>query len=81
MAKLKEELKPVLITIAGTGDASQYNWQYLKPYLVLMTRDTLQYMQKKYPYIRLVGTSEGFEEELDVILQFICGFDNKYSYH
>lgn len=38
----------------------------------------LCHIQKLYPYEK-TGNNEGFEDELDIILQFLCVFEQKYA--
>lgn len=77
MQQLKLNLDIVIKDIAQTGDSSMYNWNHLRSLIVIKTRDILNLMQKNYPYVKQQGMNEGFEDELDVILQFLCGFDTK----
>lgn len=35
-------------------------------------------MEKNYPYVKYPGMIEGFDDEMDVILQFMCFFENEY---
>ena len=51
----------------------------MRDYIVIVTRDVLTNMQETYPDI---DTSKGdsFEDELDIILQFMCGFESKYFF-
>jgi hypothetical protein len=40
-------------------------------------KDVLKQMQMKFPYQKQQSMSETFEDELDIILQFLCSFEAK----
>lgn len=73
---LRNELEKVIEDIAQTGDSSVYDWKNLKSFVIIKARDVLVQMHSAFPDLKQ-GHGESFEEELDVILQFISGFETK----
>ena len=74
LKQLKGELVKIVEEIAKSGDSHHYNWKYLKSYIIILTRDVLTQMQSSYPDMKSVP-GESFDDELDVILQFLYAFD------
>ncbi|CAD8054132.1 unnamed protein product [Paramecium primaurelia] len=73
---LMGQLKPILESISQNGEIQKYNWLHLRSLIVITTRDMLLNMQKLYPYEK-TAQNEGFEDELDIVLQFLCVFEQK----
>ncbi|CAD8050149.1 unnamed protein product [Paramecium sonneborni] len=73
---LMGQLKPILESIASNAEIQKYNWLHLRSLIVITTRDMLINMQKLFPYEKTLQ-NEGFEDELDIVLQFLCVFEQK----
>ncbi|CAD8045900.1 unnamed protein product [Paramecium primaurelia] len=73
---LMTQLKPILESISQNGEIQKYNWLHLRSLIVITTRNMLLNMQKLFPYEKTAQT-EGFEDELDIVLQFLCVFEQK----
>ncbi|CAD8134529.1 unnamed protein product [Paramecium octaurelia] len=76
ISNLMGQLKPILESISQNGEIQKYNWLHLRSLIVITTRDMLLNMQKLYPYEK-TAQNEGFEDELDIVLQFLCVFEQK----
>lgn len=76
---LRTELEKVVEDISKTGDSSHYAWKSLRSFIIIMARDVLNQMHSAFPDLKS-AQGESFDEELDVILQFISGFENKYLF-
>ena len=75
---LKNHLNKLIEYIAKTGDMSQYDWKTLKNIVILKIKDNLINMQSSFPDCKPIP-GESFDEQMEVILQFMCGFDEKYE--
>lgn len=74
--KLKEELKGLLKAISTTGDASAYDWQLLKHFIVISVKDSLLWMHKKYPdFIEKPG--ESFTEVVNELIELFYLFETE----
>ncbi|EDK31410.1 serine/threonine protein phosphatase 4 regulatory subunit, putative (macronuclear) [Tetrahymena thermophila SB210] len=73
---LRQELEKVVEDISKTGEPSPYDWKCLRSFIIVMARDVLNQMYSAFPDMKS-NQGESFEEELDVILQFISGFESK----
>ncbi|EGR29274.1 serine threonine-protein phosphatase 4 regulatory subunit 2, putative [Ichthyophthirius multifiliis] len=74
--KLRNELEKVLIEISKTGEYQPFNWKHLRSHIIIVARDVLAQMNQQFPDMKQ-NLGESFEDELEVILQFISGFDSK----
>ncbi|CAD8051340.1 unnamed protein product [Paramecium sonneborni] len=73
---LMGQLKPLLDSIAKNAEIQKYNWLHLRSLIIITTRDMLINMQNLFPYEK-TAQNEGFEDELDIVLQFLCVFEQK----
>lgn len=73
---LKNQLNKIIEVIAKTGEMNQYDWKLIKNVVILRIRDILTTMQASFPDCKSVA-GESFDEQMEVILQFMCGFEEK----
>lgn len=74
--ELKLHLNKIIDFIAKTGDSNQYDWKLIKNVVILRIKDILVGMQAAYPDCKSIA-GESFDEQMEIILQFMCGFEEK----
>jgi len=73
---LKNQLKIILDDIAKNGETNRYDWKLIKNIVILKIKDILINMQASFPDCKNVP-GESFDEQMEIILQFMCGFEEK----
>lgn len=73
---MKLKLKIVIEEIAKNGDSAHYEWKNIRNLIVIKVREALLQMQNTFPDCKSVA-GESFDEQMEVILQFLCGFEEK----
>lgn len=73
---LKSQLNKIIDYIAKTGDTNQYDWKLIKNIVILKIKDILIGMQAAFPDCKNIA-GESFDEQMEIILQFMCGFEDK----
>jgi serine/threonine-protein phosphatase 4 regulatory subunit 2 len=73
---LKEELKGLLKEIANTGDASAYEWQHLKHFIIISVKDALLAMHKRYPDFE-EKPGESFNEVMNELIELFYLFESE----
>ena len=76
ISDLKHHLHKIIDYIAKTGDMSLYDWKLIKNIVIIKIKDILISMQAAFPDCKPVP-GESFDEQMEVILQFMCGFEEK----
>ncbi|KRW99080.1 hypothetical protein PPERSA_07333 [Pseudocohnilembus persalinus] len=72
--QLYKDLKFVLEDLARTGEEKTYDWIPLRNFLVIAMKNMLIEMCQTYPDVSY-SNGESFEDELEVILQFLISFE------
>lgn len=76
MSALKQELKGLLKEIAQTGDASKYDWQLLKHFIIVSVKDVLLKMHEKYPDFPEKG-GDTFNDVVADLIELFYLFENE----
>jgi len=76
LQSLKAELQPILVQIARTGEIEGFEWKPVRDFLIIMTRDVLLMMRKQFPDVLSGKQEDTFDEELDVILEYLIYFED-----
>lgn len=75
--ELKQHLKLIIDDIAKNGESNRYDWKLIRNIVILKIKDILINMQAAFPDCKNVP-GESFDEQMEIILQFMCGFEEKY---
>ena len=73
---LKQYLNKILEDISKNGESPHHDWKLIRNLIVIKVKDALLQMQSTFPDCK-PSSGESFEEQMEVILQFLCGFEEK----
>jgi hypothetical protein len=71
---LKEDMREILTSIALDGNVKPYSWPLLKNYLAIAIKDSLFYMNDKYPDCP-DKMGENFDDILGDLIELFMLFD------
>ena len=76
MNELKNSLRKILDDIIKTGEITPYEWKNIRNFIIIKTKDILLAMQAAFPDCKSIP-GESFDDQMEVILQFLAGFEEK----